>query len=337
MSFVLAVLSVVCAAVPMLTMLAAVWWADRYDRAPLWLLLFTFLWGALGAVSLSLVGNHAFMAAFAALVGPEHAEALTAVVAAPLVEEPTKALWFLLLLRSRHFAYASDGFVYGAAAGLGFGMTENLVYFLRASSYADADIWAETVLARTFFSALLHACATSAVGAAVGGARYGGRPRRWLSTAFGFAVALGMHALWNGLLVLDTLEGTERWSSLARALFPFEVIVLVGVFLLSQWDTRDVLRRELSEEVARGVVPAADAAAVSGPWGRLRSGWVPEGVPREPYLRALTALARGRHHARAAKGPERARLDDEVERLRREVLGLRALAGAASATSPPPR
>ena len=48
---------------------------------------------------------------------------------APLIEEPAKALCLLALYRSREFDNATDGFVYGAAAGLGFGMTENFFYF----------------------------------------------------------------------------------------------------------------------------------------------------------------------------------------------------------------
>ena len=35
--------SVVCAVVPMLVFLATIWWMDRYDREPLWLLGLTFL------------------------------------------------------------------------------------------------------------------------------------------------------------------------------------------------------------------------------------------------------------------------------------------------------
>ena len=48
---------------------------------------------------------------------------------APLIEEPTKAIILFAIVRSRHFDNTTDGFVYGAAAGLGFAMTENFMYF----------------------------------------------------------------------------------------------------------------------------------------------------------------------------------------------------------------
>ena len=60
----------------------------------------------------------------AAMVGP--------VLVAPLVEEPCKALFLAYVIWNRHFDNMTDGFVYGAAAGLGFGMTENLLYFVSA-------------------------------------------------------------------------------------------------------------------------------------------------------------------------------------------------------------
>src|SRR5687768_16729724 len=103
MSAVLVLLSVFCATVPMLTFLALVWWMDRHDREPLWLFGLTFLWGALGATFLSLMGNGMFMGLASAVVGPELGDALGTVVGAPLIEEPTKALILFAIMFSRHF------------------------------------------------------------------------------------------------------------------------------------------------------------------------------------------------------------------------------------------
>ena len=54
-SVVLSIASTVCACVPMFAFLVAVWWLDRYDREPVWLIGLTFLWGAIGGVVLSLI------------------------------------------------------------------------------------------------------------------------------------------------------------------------------------------------------------------------------------------------------------------------------------------
>ena len=49
---------------------------------------------------------------------------------APFVEESTKGIFLLILATSKKFDNVTDGLVYGGAIGLGFGMTENLLYFL---------------------------------------------------------------------------------------------------------------------------------------------------------------------------------------------------------------
>jgi RsiW-degrading membrane proteinase PrsW (M82 family) len=328
MFVVLALLSAVCAVVPMLSFLGFVWWLDRYDREPLWLVILTFLWGAIGSVFLALIGSSALMVPLTAALGPERADDLSAVLIAPIIEEPTKALILFLLLFSRHFDNASDGFVYGAAAGLGFGMTENFVYFVNVAASGDPVGWATTVLIRTFFSAVMHACATSAVGAMLGFARFRGLGARLAALPVGFGVAMGVHALWNGLLTLDALHGEGGWTSLNLLLFPVEVVIFLAVFQLALWEERATLRRELADEVTHGLLPLAHARAVASWWGRARSGWVPNGVPREQYIQAVTTLAQRKHQCRNASAARYPFYADEVVRLRREVAALLALARA---------
>src|SRR5262245_22628438 len=102
----------------MLGFLALVWWLDRYDREPVWLVVAVFLWGAVGAVVPAILFSAAIeLSANAALatVGlPQTDTWFTPVIVAPLVEEPCKAAILLLLLRNRHFDNMTDGFVYGA-------------------------------------------------------------------------------------------------------------------------------------------------------------------------------------------------------------------------------
>lgn len=181
--------SALCAVVPLTAALAAVWWLDRYDREPVWLIALTFLWGAFGAVPLAVV----FATLLTGSVGPSVATgwpeaALGLVVTAPLVEEPAKALVLLAVAATRHFDDMTDGFVYGAAAGLGFAMIENLLYFHGA--VGDPAGWAGTVLVRTFFSANMHAAATAVAGAALGWARFRAPAVRIGAGAGGLALAI---------------------------------------------------------------------------------------------------------------------------------------------------
>ena len=325
MSVLLALLSVVCATVPMILFLGTVWWLDHNDREPAWLVILTFVWGACGATAAALVGNSALVAPLGMLVGAEAADQLSAVVIAPLVEEPMKALVFLALLRSRHFDSAADGFVYGAAAGLGFGMTENALYFVGVAATGDAASWLSTVFIRTFFSGIMHAVCTSWVGASLGAARFRPGWVRFGAGVGGFGIAMGIHAMWNGLLTAGELTGDESFGTRAFVVQAGMFVLAVLGFQLALWQERRWIVLNLAGEVTAGRVPAEHAAAVGSFWKRSRPRWVPPAMPARPYVRALTTLAlRLRGAAQAAPG-ERAFHEDEVERLRREVAALRNL------------
>ena len=66
--------SLLSAVIPLVAFLGLVWWLDRYDREPIWLVLLTFAWGALGGVLFALLGSSLAMEPLAMLVGPEQAE-----------------------------------------------------------------------------------------------------------------------------------------------------------------------------------------------------------------------------------------------------------------------
>lgn len=331
MFLLLSLLSVVCASVPMLGFLMLVWFMDRHDREPLWLFLLTFLWGACGAVSFALIGNETLVGVLGFLVGEGRAETFAALVVAPIVEEPMKALVLFAVMFSRHFDNATDGFVYGAAAGLGFGMTENLFYFLNVAASGDAVGWALTVFIRTFFSAVMHACATSCVGAMLGFARFRGWGWKIAALPLGFGFAMGIHAVWNGMLTVGDIVGSESYMFANLGLFIVEFLVLFGVFQLALWEERGTIRRELADEVQRDLLPLAHAKNAGSWFKRARPEWVPKGVPHRQYVQALTRLALRKHQARNASRGAYQFYSEEVVRLRHEVKALLALARPAGA------
>lgn len=327
MFIVLTVLSVFCASLPMLGFLLLIWWLDRHEREPVWLFGLTFCWGAIAAVGFALVGSELLMMPLRWGLGATLAEQYSAVLVAPLVEEPSKALVLFAVMQSRHFDNATDGFVYGAAAGLGFGMTENFLYFTSAASSGDALGWMSTVVIRTFYSALMHGGATSCVGAMLGFARFRSWGWKLAALPLGFGAAMGMHALWNGLLTLDALRGGgQLYTSINFAIFPLELFALLGVFQLALWDERATIRRELADEVRAGLLPLKDAVAIASYLRRSRREWVPPGVPQWPYIRAVTRLAFRKHQCRNSTGARHRLYAEDVLRLRREIGALQALA-----------
>jgi RsiW-degrading membrane proteinase PrsW (M82 family) len=324
-ALILLFLSVFAASIPMLLFLVTIWWLDRYDREPVWLVGLTFLWGAIGAIIGALVTGFPSMAILTYAVGPETASTVSPVIIAPLTEEVTKAMILFLVVRSRHFDNVTDGFVYGAAAGLGFGMTENFLYF-QGSISGGVESWIQVVVIRTLFSAVMHATATATVGASIGAARFRPIPQQIVIIGTGFALAMGMHALWNGLIVAS-LELDEAMVHLANfAILPVEVIVVLTVFLLSVHSEKRLIRRHLLVEARAGLLPPAHAQILTSMLKRSKSGWLEAGIPQGLYVKTATRLAFKMDQARRAPKRRKQEFVDEAARLRTEVARLRQLA-----------
>lgn len=327
LSVLLSLASTICACVPMFVFLALVWWIDRYDREPVWLIGLTFLWGAIGGVVGAVLGSLALdlvlgltVGLAGSLVGVDTDTLLGAagpVIVAPLVEEPAKALILLYVMWNRHFDNMTDGFVYGAAAGLGFGMTENLMYFVSVSG--DLASWGTTVVIRTFYSAVMHATATAIVGASLGFARFRGCVALPVAGLAGLGLAMGVHALWNGLITLGELGGTNALFVVDLLLFPLEVLAVLIVFEICLWEEASTIRRELTEEAASGLLPAHHPKILGSWLRRLGRSWVPPGVDHELYVQTATSLAMRKKQVRqmGERAPEFYR--DEVDRLRRQL------------------
>jgi len=287
----LLLLSVVAATVPMLGFLWLVWWLDRYDREPVGLYLLTFVWGAVGSITVAMLGS-CIVELPILILAPGLADTAGAVLVAPLVEEPSKACFLLLLMFSRHFDNMTDGFVYGAAIGLGFGMTENFMYFADVGATGDAVGWVMTVVIRTLYSAVMHATATSIVGASLGWAKFRGPAAIVLFGTAGICIAIAVHAFWNGMLTLDAAANANgALLGINLLIFPFEVGFTALVFQVCLLQESAVIRRELREEAEQGRIPPEHPAIIASWWRRGQSWWVPRGLEHDSYVQTMTTLA----------------------------------------------
>jgi hypothetical protein len=120
-------------------------------------------------------------------------------VVAPLTEEAGKALGGFLLARPRS---RREAFVVGASAGTGFAVVENLLYAGLAAGFGGP--WQLVVIARTV-SAPVHVLASGLVALGVWDARREARPGALLR---GYGAGVGVHALWNGSLVVLLIAAT---------------------------------------------------------------------------------------------------------------------------------
>ena len=159
--------SAIAALVPMFVYLLLIWRLDQYDREPFILVIRNYLWGALGAIFFALVGS--YILSFFVSIFVHNTERLIRIetlVIAPIVEETTKGIFLFLTISSRKFDNMTDGIVYGGAIGLGFGMTENFLYFIaNAGSFTT---WVSLVIIRTLFTAVMHCVSTATLGAFLG-------------------------------------------------------------------------------------------------------------------------------------------------------------------------
>ncbi|THV30633.1 PrsW family intramembrane metalloprotease [Glycomyces paridis] len=179
---------------------------DLFEREPPTVRAAAVCWGGLAAVAFAMIANNAALVVLAELTDSRWARKWGPAIAGPLNEEWLKALGvvLLVLIVREHFDRSIDGLIYGALVGLGFQVVENLTYAINfAVLNPNSDL--SGALSVTFTRVLVagpwsHPLYTGAAG--LGIAFFVTQTRRRLGTRVGvgvglFALALGMHGLWN--------------------------------------------------------------------------------------------------------------------------------------------
>jgi hypothetical protein len=205
---------------------------------------------------------------------------LAAPISAPVVEEIAKALGVLAIfwLLRAEFDSMRDGFVYGAAVGVGFNWSEAALYV--AQGYADSGVapyGLELGTRYALFGLGGHALFTGMFGLCLGFALQANR--RWLRIlvpVIGLALAITAHRLFNSLPLLAALEQARTGGSAGRqqapaetgflnaflsgsideltVFLPFLVITGVALWRSGVWERR-VIGEELESEIGRAVTP----------------------------------------------------------------------------------
>jgi len=151
---------------------------------------------------------------------------LLVVVIAPLTEEFAKQLGVMRF--SRFLWRPRNGLVFGAAAGLGFAATENLLYEGAAFVAGGVPAFVAVAILRSFSSVLMHASASSVAGYGIARSKTYGE--QWWPY---FLLAVTMHASFNlfasfGELFSSSLGPTAQ---IIGVLFSF-ALVLVSITVI---------------------------------------------------------------------------------------------------------
>ncbi len=330
---------------------------DRRERESPWLFAVALLWGALIATGVALPMNTGIIMAvgewlernpyLGEYLGPRGALLLGAPLAAPPIEELTKAVGVVLLfwfLRAE-FDNMRDGFIYGALVGVGFNLVEAPLYVAQAYAEYQVTPWGFQYGGRfALFGLGGHAMFTGIFGAFLGVARQ--TTRRWVSLLaplIGLTLAILAHTFNNSLGLIITILLREAGEEMPEpgpppptpfleawivasvqnlVLFlPFVLTILVALRISGKWERR-VIQEQLASEVGNAVTPEEFAEIRRDGIFRTRRIASVDRRRSAALVNAQHELA-FRKHAVIAEGrdPEG---DDLVASWRREIVDLRA-------------
>jgi RsiW-degrading membrane proteinase PrsW (M82 family) len=309
----LIVASGLAAFIPMFVYLIIIWLYDRYDREPFGLVLKNYFWGAFGAIILAVIWSIILSNAISLFIkNPAHLDKVESMLLAPFIEEITKGVFLFITVRSRKFDNITDGIVYGGAIGLGFGMTENFLYFISYGTSLSG--WLTIVVIRTLFSAVMHCLATATFGAFLAYSKFKSTVYKITFPIAGLLLAMLLHSVWN---VTVSFEST---ALLGLLFIVFSVAIFLSVFSISVSGEKKIIYNELLEEAERGLIPVEHLAILNS---RRRNsiGWVDESI-RKLYIRAATTLAFRKMQLKNSKGLSRIYYEDDVEYYRNFIHNL---------------
>jgi len=266
-------IGMVCAILPVPIYVILLLWIDRYESEPLWMLATTFFWGALVAILIALIFNTGVeIIAMIATHSDEVASHVGAVISAPIVEESAKALILVIFFfwKKDEFDGIVDGIVYAGMAGLGFAMTENILYYGRAIQKGPEMLTAVFIL-RGMAAPFSHPLFTSMTGIGLGWSRQSRRSFvKFGMPILGFMLAILMHATWNGSAALG--DGFGFFIAYFMVMGPAFVVILMVIHFSLRREGR-IVQEFLYPDYAAGFFDQHEYEKLCSIRGRMGMSW----------------------------------------------------------------
>lgn len=309
--------STIAAFIPTLIYIAIIYWVDRYEKEPIWLLASAFLWGAIPSVIVALIFNGLFGVPFYILLNEEAASAMTGAFVAPLVEETAKglALVGILYFWRSQIDSVLDGIIYGAMVGLGFAMIENIFYFVDA----PAEDFGFLVIMRAYIFGLNHSLFTAATGFGIAIARLTRKPGVKVFAPFlGWMAAVFLHFVHNAAAGLSGVFGIFAIIPLFINAWGGLLLLIVIIFWALRQE-RSWIKKYLAHELANDTIATAHYEIASSnmrrilaPWRSLRTGNVGQFFKTRRFYDKCAKLAYACHHAELYQDEEAFTLVEEL-------------------------
>lgn len=237
--------------------------ADRYEPEPWWLLGLCFFWGVFGATFFAILGNavgEAFVElGLGGIATQQTMASTTASFVAPPVEESTKGailllVWALSALWLKELDGPLDGAIYGGMVGLGFTLTEDVLYVTSATLQQGVGTGQLVFFLRTILGGLGHASFTAMTGIGIGIAAESRSVLVKLVVPIGgWMAAVGLHFLHNFLVTFWLAEGLGLLLKFL-VFWTFGLVFFVLLYVLVLRD-RAIVIRGLVDEVGKLLHP----------------------------------------------------------------------------------
>ena len=317
-------LSVVAAIVPTMLYVGLIYWVDRYEKEPWWLLAAAFLWGAIPAILIAFFFNTMLSLPLLVILGEELGQAAAPSVIGPPVEESIKAMALVVIFLFWRSEIDSplDGIIYGAMVGMGFAMVENIYYFIETFNESGAGAWGVNIVLRAVVFGLNHALFSSFAGLGIAIARLSTNDAvKFGLPIMGWATAVFLHFLHN-----FTVTQGDLFVFVALLFDWGGVILVLGIILWAVLQERRWLRQYLGEEVALGTLTLKQfTTAISGRkrFSYLFNTLLDRGFRANRqaahFFLQCSHLAYTKHHWKLFQDEKSAR---EIHALRQEIYAL---------------